>query len=196
MSNPWKWVVNSSLPLLLFSAFSWASDVSALKGGKNPQRWEKIEGNYCEIFYFNEKDLKKIDRKINISFISLRYGETTTIIKNRNLSEKVRVKCDTIFKKAEEILDMYPRRIKVRINIYSNKNQLDEKYYEMFKEENKAVSFYIYKTNTIYISLEDVSEAVLAHEMAHCIIDHYFVILPPIKVKEILATHVDIQLTE
>jgi len=41
-----------------------------------------------------------------------------------------------------------------------------------------------------------LNENILAHEMGHCIIDHYFVILPPRKIQEMLAVYVDIHLQE
>ena len=91
---------------------------------------------------------------------------------------------------------MYPPRIRVAINIYKRQEDLDKVYEEFFNEPNKAVSFYIYKTNTIYAVESQLNENILAHEMAHCIIDHYFVILPPRKIQEMLSAYVDLHLED
>ena len=145
MSKAWKQIISFWLLLVLFSSFGWA--------GEDIQKWKEIESRYCEIFYLKDEDLKKIDRRVNISFIYLNLGGKIKI-KTGDLSERVGEKFDTIFKKAEEILDMYPRGIKVRINVYKDLKQLNEVYYKIFKEKNKAISFYIYKTNTIYTTLK------------------------------------------
>ena len=105
-------------------------------------------------------------------------------------------KFDAIFNRVEDILDMYPSDIQVSINIYKTKDALDKAYEEIFSEPNNVSSFYVYTTNTIY-TLEDViNEKILAHEMAHCIIDHYFVILPSKKIQEMLAVYADVHLKD
>ena len=105
-------------------------------------------------------------------------------------------KIDAIFNRAEEILDMYPAKIHVSINIYKTQKELNEVYEGFFHEPNTAPSFYIYKTNAIYTVESAINENILAHEMAHCIIDHYFVILPPKKIQEMLAVYVDVHLKD
>jgi hypothetical protein len=42
--------------------------------------------------------------------------------------------------------------------------------------------------NTIYLNVDDLHEELLAHEMAHAIIDHYLLVRPPPATAEILAT--------
>ena len=91
---------------------------------------------------------------------------------------------------------MYPSKIHVAINIYKTREGLDAVYEKFFNEPNKAKSFYLYKTNTIYTTEEAIAENILAHEMAHCIIDHYFVILPPKKIQEMLAVFADVHLKD
>ena len=168
-------------------SFSWAG-----------QKWKKMESEYCEIYFLSYRELKKINSNVDVSSISLNFEKKirSPKIKTKSISEKVKRKFDIIFKKAEDILNMYPRGIKVKINIYLNKKQLDKAYHKLFKQKNRAISFYVYKTNTIYTSVQHISEGVLAHEMGHCIIDHYFVILPPSKVQEILAIYVDTHLKD
>ncbi len=180
-------IITACLLFCCSGSFSWAA-----------QKWKKMESEYCEIYFLNYSELKKINSKINVFSISLNFKKKIIKpkIKTKSVSEKVKRKFDIIFKKAEEILNMYPGGIKVKIRIYLNQKQLNGVYRKMFKRENKALSFYVYKTNTIYISVQHISEGVLAHEMGHCIIDHYFVILPPRKVQEILAIYVDTHLKD
>ncbi|MFC1867599.1 hypothetical protein ACFL0H_05635 [Thermodesulfobacteriota bacterium] len=43
----------------------------------------------------------------------------------------------------------------------------------------------------MYITIEDLHEGMLAHEIAHSIIDHYLTVRPPSESAEILARYVD-----
>ena len=151
---------------------------------------------FCTVFYENDVDLRKVNRRLNLGFSNFysprSYKESPGISTQDIIADKF----DAIFNKAEEILDMYPARIHVTINIYKTQEELNNVYEEFFNEPNKAVSFYIYKTNTIYTVESQLTENILAHEMAHCIIDHYFVMLPPRKIQEMLAVYVDVHLKD
>ena len=151
---------------------------------------------FCTVFCEREVDLKSVNRRVNLRFSDFysprRYRERVDLSMEDILSEKF----DAIFSRVEDILDMYPSRIHVAINIYKDRNGLDAAYEEIFNEPNEAISFYVYKTNTIYTTERAISERILAHEMAHCIIDHYFVILPPRKIQEMLAVYADVHLKD
>lgn len=155
-----------------------------------------FSSKFCTVFYGKDVDLKKVNRRLNLGFSnfysSIKYKENPGFSMEDTVSDKF----DAIFHKAQDILDMYPAKINVTVNIYKNQEELNKVYEEFFGEPNKAVSFYIYKTNTIYTIESQLNENILAHEMAHCIIDHYFVILPPRKIQEMLAVYVDVHLKD
>jgi hypothetical protein len=48
----------------------------------------------------------------------------------------------------------------------------------------------------LYACEEKVSEAVIAHEIAHCVLDHHFAATPPKKIAEMLAHYVELNLKE
>jgi len=159
--------------------------------------WGVFSTRFSTIFFEKEVDLKSVNRFINLSFPNF-YGPSRTFRKSADLSieEVLSKKFDAIFNRVQETLDMYPSNIHVAINIYKERHELDAAYEEIFNEPNQSVSFYVYKTNTIYTTEDAINERLLAHEMAHCIIDHYFVILPPIKIQEILAAYADVHLKD
>ena len=131
-----------------------------------------FSSKFCTVFYYDDVNLKKVNRRINLGFANFysprSYRENTGLSMDDILSDKL----DAIFNRAEDILDMYPAKIHVAINLYKSQEDLDRVYEDFFNEKNKAVSFYIYKTNTIYTIESQLNENILAHEMAHCIIDH------------------------
>lgn len=155
-----------------------------------------FSSRFCTVFYEEDVDLNIVNRRVNLRFSDFysprRYREKIDLSTKDILSEKF----DSVFARVEEILDMYPSKIHVAVNIYKARNGLDRAYEEIFNEPNTAESFYVYKTNTIYATERGVTEGILAHEMAHCIIDHYFVILPPRKIQEMLAVYADVHLKD
>ena len=54
----------------------------------------------------------------------------------------------------------------------------------------------MYEYNTVYLNVQDVHEGMLAHELAHAIIDNFMAVRPPRATAEILATYVDKHLFE
>jgi len=179
---------------IIFSIFYIAS-FSALAYPQEENR-NSFSSKFCTVCYENDVNLKKVNIRVNPEFSNFysprNYKENPGILIEDIISNKL----DAIFNRAEEILDMYPAKIHVAINIYKTQEELNKVYEEFFNEPNKAVSFYIYKTNTIYTVESRLNENMLAHEMAHCIIDHYFIIMPPKKIQEMLAVYVDIHLKD
>ena len=179
---------------IIFSIF-YIAGFSALAYPQEENR-NSFSSRFCTVFYESGVNLKEVDIRVNPGFSNFyspgNYKGTPGILTEDVLSNKL----DAIFNKAEDILDMYPAKIHVSINIYKTQEGLNKAYKEFFNEPNKEISFYIYKTNTIYVVESQLNENILAHEMAHCIIDHYFIIMPPRKIQEMLAVYVDMHLKD
>ena len=113
---------------------------------------------------------------------------------------------DSLFQKVQAVLDMPQPRLKVTIRLLKDRKDLSEAYAHSMasakgstlrtKTYRKApLAFYWEKTNTIYLQIEKLSIGILAHEMAHAVIDHYFVVRPPAKIAEMLCQYVDRQIS-
>jgi len=99
---------------------------------------------------------------------------------------------DSLFLEVCDALDIGLKSYRGRIIVYPD-----------IVEVNKAISgdsqiieaslpsVYIPSHNTIYISFNDATAGMLAHEMAHAVISTFFVVAPPPKVQEILAGYVE-----
>lgn len=59
------------------------------------------------------------------------------------------------------------------------------------KQVDDMPSFYFHDRNRIYISARDATAGMLAHEVAHAVISHYFAVAPPVRVQEILAGYAE-----
>jgi len=161
---------------------------------ENNEEWAVMETEFFTVFYPKEIDIKRINRRIDTRFIDVDLPDS--LPSKRHPEQLLAYKFDQIFRKAEKILDMYPRGIHVNVRIYQSPEELPKIGDGITRGVNRATSFYIHKQITIYTTVKNISEVVLSHEIAHSIIDHYFVILPPRKIQELLANYVETHLED
>ena len=179
-----------SLPLFFFLvlSLSWLQPVEA-------ETWKTIKTKYLNLHYQSDSDLKKFDRKIDPveklgSFTSFS-ADSTAEGPNRDLSRKL----DTLVEKVQLILDMR-KPIRINVRIYSDKEALKQAYFEVYKKYQDLRAWYIFEYNTIYLQVGDLFSGMLAHEVAHAIVDHYLDVRPPRATAEILARYVDAHLNK
>jgi hypothetical protein len=158
--------------------------------------WLAVETGYLRIRYRNLKSLVLFDQKIDYQprpgrpRLKFQTGDDTSL--ERGIITKV----NAIFEKVQEILDMRKKYKKVTVNIYDNSEGLKRAFREIYKTSSRLRAWYIYENNTIYLNVEDLHQGMLAHEMAHSIIDHYLKVRPPYASAEILARYVDSHLVK
>lgn len=177
------------LPIL--SVYAQVSDAPLFNEGE----WVITKSYFCTIYFRYDVNIDVINKKIDTYKVD--YGLTAKPSRlGEGTEEEVAYKFDLIFLKVQEILDMRPKDINLSVKIYRDKNDLDKVYMEIFNEENKFIAFYVFKLNTLFANEKDISANVLAHEIAHCIIDNYFSVIPPQKVAEMLAQYADLHLRD
>jgi hypothetical protein len=98
---------------------------------------------------------------------------------------------DTLFKRVQQILDMPLPVQRVHIRLLKDQEEISKVYASIMGKPTKSPAFYWKTTNTIYLQTKKLSIGILAHEMGHAVIDHYFVIRPPPKIAEMLTQYVD-----
>ena len=143
------------------------------------------------IHYNDEHLLEDFEDKIRPS--SFTYAMNTIFLgengtsKDASLGEFV----DTLFKRVQQILGMPLPSLRVNIQLLKSQRDVSWKWASITGTPTKAPAFYWKKTNTIYLQPKELSTGILAHEMGHAVIDHYFVIRPPSKIAEMLCEYVD-----
>lgn len=156
---------------------------------------EQVNSKYLRLFFHNQEDIKRFNQKIDFSAgngLASMFSSPSA----RDIENQLIVKLDTLFEKVQAILDMRKPMKKIRVNVYSDQDQLAEAFKQVFKQEGDVRGWYVYEYNTVYLNVMDVHEGMLAHELAHAIIDHFFAVRPPRATAEILATYVDKNLFE
>jgi len=160
--------------------------------------WMHFATKRTVVYYQSEADLKRLNKKLKTGrgsssgFLGLFAGE-----ENGSIKERLGGKIDDIFENAQALLDMYNCNSIIKIMVHADQNEIDRAYSNIISQYNLSsvhtdhIAFYFHKLKTVYVSLEKINEKILAHELAHSIIDHYFIIRPPSKVAEIMAQYVD-----
>jgi predicted metal-dependent peptidase len=91
---------------------------------------------------------------------------------------------------------MYPRTLNFRIMLLSTDTEVQQAYRSRYGKSVDYIAFYAPKDKTVYISVDDIRLGVLAHELAHVVIEHYFLNSPPNKIHEVLAQFVETHLQD
>jgi len=157
----------------------------------NKNHWQTLETKHTKIRYHAKKDLEKFNSMIDYSPVSMGLKGLFSKQDSDDLTDKIKQKVDAVYERVQEILDMRKLTDKVNVNIYHDKKELYAAYYEVFQKSSQLRAWYIYESNTIYINATDMHEGILAHEMAHAIIDQFLTVRPPSATAEILARYVD-----
>lgn len=177
------------LPIL--GAYAQLTDAAVTDEGE----WKITKTYFCTIYFRYDVDIDALNKKIDTYRVD--YGLSAKPERlGENAEDEVAYKFDLIFSKVQELLDMRPKDIHLKAKIYRDQNDLDKVYMEIFNEENKFIAFYVFKLNTLFATEKKISANVLAHEIAHCIVDHYFSVIPPKKVAEMLAQYADLHLRD
>ena len=158
--------------------------------------WHSLQTKYAVIYYRSIEDLKKINGKVNYSTEPWSLKRLFSSSGSDTLIDKLTKKVDALYKRIQEILDMCGRTRKVNIKIYRNRKELNAAYYNIYKKPSQLRAYYIHELDTIYLNANDIHESILAHEMAHSIIDSFLLVCPPRTTAEILACYVDSHLSK
>ena len=92
--------------------------------------------------------------------------------------QNTRGRIDEIIERVQSLLDMHPAAF--HFDIYLKKTN-----------EAGTIAYYSHETRSITAVASRVTDGVLAHEIAHAVMNAYFSPAPPEKSQEILAQYVD-----
>lgn len=155
---------------------------------------KKLSGKHLAIYCESGVEISGLANTLDIGASdNLLAGKKTDVLisPEGELAEMV----DTLFVRSCDILDMQLFSFTGTLKVCSSQSRLAEIYTILFNRTLKGrASFYVYSSNTIYISADKFKANILGHEIAHAIISHYFVVLPSVKIQEVLASYVEYQL--
>ena len=185
VSRKRRWaIIGQGLFLLLFFRAVHAEPLETID-------WNILETKHSTIKYQSANDVSKLNTKINFGESQWGLNRLFASDQSQDMETLVANKVDAVFEKAQEILGMRRKMNKVTIHVYQNKDQLHTAYEHIYGGACRIRAWYRFRNNTVYVNLQDLHEGMLAHELAHAIIDNYLAVRPPRATAEILARYVD-----
>lgn len=177
-------IVLSARPILF-------ADDSVGKDIETPQ-WLTFKDNQITLIYQPDINLKKLEARLRSRYFSVSAMEKNLFANPAyGIERRISARLESILLRVKQILAMNPPFMNLKIKVFNNRNELNNEYFRIFNSNPRYKSFYMHGLKTIYTSMQDVTDSVIAHEMSHAVIDHYFNVTPPPKVAELLAVYVD-----
>jgi hypothetical protein len=167
--------------------FSFFLSVSLLFLSVSSIHASEFKTRYTTVSYERDDLLRKFNRKISLGGLSYLVRNK----KNITLEDEIRNKIDAVFEKSESILDMFPKNLQFTIVLLASETDVQGIYRNKYGRKSEFISFYSPGNKTVYLSVNDVRLGVLAHELAHVILDNYFDVPPPVKIHELLSQYVE-----
>ena len=179
------------LGIVLCGRASLFADDSASKYIKTPQ-WITFKDNQITLMYQPDINLKKLEARLHSRYFSVSAMEENLFSSPAyRIESRISARLESILLKVKQILAMNPPSMILKIKVFKSRNELNNEYFRIFNSNTRYKSFYVYGLETIYTSMQDITDSVIAHEMSHAVLDHYFNVIPPPKVAEFLAVYVD-----
>jgi hypothetical protein len=173
--------------IFLFSALLY-SCVFAEEGGYAPI----AQGKFFSVYAKGNLDISAVLSKLN--FYNIRDTDNFSDESYPDAKSGLARTIDGIYLEVSDALDIHMYDFHGTIKIVPDKNYIAEIFQGYSGQAFLERSFYFHEKNTIYVSYADLTLGMLAHEMAHAIISHYFVVAPSPKVQEILSGYVEYSL--
>ena len=151
---------------------------------------------FASIHYQEPGQLDRLARKIQPSALTVSLNQIFMGTTRSTHEVKAGKYVDQLFQRVQAVLEMPKHDMRVQIRLYRDQDELSAAFEEIAARPTQAPAFYWKETNAIYLNLERISLGILAHEMAHAVIAHYFIISPPEKISEVLCQYVDREVTK
>lgn len=150
---------------------------------------QSLKSKYFDIEIREGVDKFDLIKRLKINYFL--HLDTATSKTSSDVDDQIKDAVDAIYLEVCDVLDIRMPSFRIGLEIVPGKNAISETVGPYYKEKIDVPSFYRYDNNTIYISSADLTAGMLAHEMSHAVISHYFVVPPPVKVQEVLSGYAE-----
>lgn len=163
-----------------------------LAAGRTQAEGGRLETKYTVLMFGSTEVLARYYEAVDYGPGNL--NRSPSLLSEAALKKNTATKTDAVFERAQAILDMKKRIPKIRIRLYPDKAALKRVYSMLSRDKRVMRAWYLFRSNTVYLNVRDLHEGILAHELAHGIIDNFLRVRPPANTAEILARYVDAHL--
>lgn len=148
-----------------------------------------LQTRYASIFYTSEKQLQRLNREL---ILGRRLSYLLDDKKFFTVQDEVAGKIDLLVDRVQVVLEMFPQsKIAFDIEVYSTAKDAQKELFNRYGKKVNFISFYSRRDNLLYLSAKNAQLRVVAHELGHVVIEHYFNRSPPSKIHEVMAQYAE-----
>jgi hypothetical protein len=142
------------------------------------------ETQYASINYADEKDL--------ITF-TMNIGTGLGFFRERPENDPflTKARLDKIVETVCTILEMHPLNLHFKIILSKTQAGVTSLFRVLGIQGTGPIAFYSHSTRMIIVAIDNITDHILAHEIAHAVLCGYFGAPPPGRMQEVLAQYVD-----
>ncbi len=163
-----------------------------LFGGQDSARAGQQKSRYATLSYPNKQVLHEFNDNLRLNR-KLNYAMRKNVV---TVADEVLAKLDIIIEKVQIVLDMFPDFYHVRVVLLADDDDVSRVYKEKYGKRANHIAYYSLSEKTIYISVDDTKLRVVAHEVGHSVVDHYFKVRPPYNIHELMAQFAEKHVTD
>lgn len=148
------------------------------------EAFAKVQSRYVTLRFSNKQLLHDFNDALVFNR-KLRY-----YLRNKNMvtvQDEVLAKLNVLIEKAEVVLDMFPPNLHITLVLLPTRKDVGRIYQSKYGKKANHIAYYSLKEKTIYISVKNTKLRVIAHEIGHAVVDHYFKVRPPYNIHELMA---------
>lgn len=149
----------------------------------------ELQTRLARLDYQDEQLLQQFNQRVRLGLANSLGRQRSELL----LQDEVSNKLDLVYGRVQEILDMHTPASKLSIVLLPSTVAVQALYKEQFATHVDYIAFFSPAENRVYLAVDQVNIRVLAHELAHVVIQHYFHQRPPERVHELLAQYVEKQ---
>lgn len=144
----------------------------------------QLQSRYVTVRYSNKQLLHDFNDELVLNRKLRYYLRKKNIV---TVQDEVIAKLDVLIEKAEVVLDMFPSNLHITVVLLGTRKDVARMYKSKYGKKVNHIAYYSLKEKTIYISVKNTKLRVIAHEIGHAIVDHYFKVRPPYNIHELMA---------
>ena len=170
--------------ILIFGQMCWVVDAQAAG---------QAQSRYITLRYASADLLREFNDQLELT------NKLNQSIRKKNIvtvEDECLAKLDVLIEKAQAVLDMFPDKMQITVVLLASQRDVSAVFMQKYGKQAKHIAYYSLSEDTIYASVEDANLRVLAHELGHAVIDHYFKERPPYHIHELMAQFTEKHITD
>lgn len=154
----------------------------------------ELKSKYFNVTIDSGIDVYEVLQKLNVKYFL--HLSTIPSESEPGVPGMLKDALDAIYLEVSDVLDIHMYSLRINLRIVPSVADISRNLEKHMDIKTDLPSYYYLDKNIIFISFEELRAGMLAHEVAHAIISHYFVVPPPPRVQEILTGYVEFSINK